>query len=95
MKTHWLFGRGPNKVLDFAHEIAEETDCSACIHKDVCDRDTEKRCENYTFGTSEGSGCQSCSHRFTRYDKDAVPCFSCPWFETRTQPNTSRKAGEE
>jgi hypothetical protein len=41
----------------------------------------EKRCENYQFGTSEGGGCHACLHRFTRFDKDSVPCFTCPWFQ--------------
>ena len=86
MKTHWLFGRGPDRLLDFKREIDEETDCGKCIHREVCDRDMEKRCENYVFGTSaaEGRSCQSCLHKYTRYDKDRVPCFSCPWFEERT-----------
>ena len=81
MKTHWLFGRGPDKLLDFKREIDEETDCGKCLHREVCDRNMEKRCENYVFGTSAGHGCQGCLHKYTRYDKDAVPCFSCPWFE--------------
>ena len=80
MKTHWLFGRGPNKVLEFAREVDEETDCARCIHREVCDRNMEKRCENYKFGTSDGRGCMACIHRHTRFDKEAVPCFSCPWF---------------
>ena len=80
MKTHWLFGRGPDKVLDFAREIDAETDCSKCIHREVCDYNMEKRCANYEFGASGARGCQSCLHRYTRYDKDNVPCFTCPWF---------------
>ncbi len=86
MKTHWLFGRGPDKLLDFKREVDEETDCSKCIHNEVCGHDMQKRCENYVFGTSEGPeghSCQACSHRFTRFDKDSVPCFSCPWFQER------------
>jgi len=43
-KTHWLFGRGPDKLLDFKREIHEETECSKCIHREVCDRNMEKRC---------------------------------------------------
>ena len=86
MKTHWLFGRGPNKVLDFAREVDAETDCSKCTHREVCDRDMVKRCENYVFGDSAGKSCQGCSHRYTRYDKDAVPCFSCPWFKAEVAP---------
>ena len=85
MKTHWLFGRGPDKVLDFKREIDEETDCSKCIHREVCDRNMERRCENYVFGTSAGHGCQGCLHQYTRYDKDPVPCFTWPWFEERIQ----------
>lgn len=79
-KTHWLFGRGPDQLLDFRREIDVETDCNACIHREVCDRDNEKRCENYVFGTSGERSCQSCLHKYTRYDRDAVPCFTCPWF---------------
>lgn len=83
--THWLFGRGPNKVLDFKHPVAVETKCADCIHTHVCSHVMERRCVNYTCGTSDGSGCHSCSHRFTRFDdhnqgKDAVPCFHCKEF---------------
>ena len=82
MKTHWLFGRGPDKLLDFKREVDEETDYVKCIHNEVCGHDMEKRCENYVFGTSEHRGCHGCLHRFTRYDaKDPVGCFSCPWFQ--------------
>lgn len=84
MKTHWLYGRGPDKVLDFKREIDAETDCGKCIHREVCDRNMHKRCENFVFGTSVGGLCQACVHRFTRYDKDPVPCFSCPWFQEGT-----------
>ncbi len=94
MKTHWLFGRGPDHVLDFKREIDEETDCGKCIHREVCDRDMEKRCENYVFGTSAERSCHSCLHRFTRYDKDSVPCFSCPWFEEGT-PRVMRRPKDE
>lgn len=84
-KTHWLYGRGPNKILDFEREIDVETNCVACIHNEVCDHDMGKRCENYKFGTSAEpqNSCQSCTHKYTRYDKDAVPCFTCPWFMER------------
>lgn len=86
MKTHWLFGRGPDNILDFAREIDVETDCSRCVHNEVCGHDMEKRCENYECGTSEHQGCQGCSHRFTRFDKDSVPCFTCPWFRAVKHP---------
>lgn len=91
MKTHWLFGCGPDKVLDFKREIDEESDCSKCIHREVCDRTMEKRCENYVFGTSAERSCQSCLHRYTRYDKAAVPCFSCPWFQEGTSTSPKDK----
>jgi len=84
MKTHWLYGRGPDKVLVFEHEIDVEADCTKCVHRKVCDYKMDKRCENYTFGTSQFSGCQGCLHKYTRWDKDAVPCFSCPYFQEGT-----------
>lgn len=80
MKTHWLFGRGPEKRLKFVREVDAESNCVECIHNKVCGHKMEDRCENYLFGDSRGSGCTACTHRFTRFDKDAVPCFSCPDF---------------
>ena len=81
MKTHWLFGKGPNKIVEFKHEIDQESDCRYCLHRKVCDRhNTEQRCINYEFGTSEHRGCGGCLHRFTRWDKDAIPCFHCEDF---------------
>ena len=78
MKTHWLYGRGPDKVLEFAVEVDTETSCATCIHKVVCDGDMEKRCSNFLFGNSDQPrGCLQCLHRFTRWDKDRVPCFHC------------------
>lgn len=82
-KTHWLFGSGPDKLLKFAKEIEEESDCSRCVHKEVCSFNMEKLCENYEFGTSANRGCHSCNHRFTRFDEKKVPCFSCPHFEEK------------
>lgn len=78
--THWLFGRGPNKVLDFKQPVAVETKCKDCLHAHVCSLQMERRCVNYECGTSNDSGCHSCSHRFTRWDKEAVPCFHCKDF---------------
>ena len=79
MKTHWLYGSGPNKELKFKHEVDEETDCSTCIHNKVCSHNMEKRCSNFDFARSDRHpGCDLCLHRFTRYDKDPVPCFHCP-----------------
>lgn len=78
MKTHWLYGKGPDKALEFAVEVDADTDCVACVHVAVCDHSMEKRCSNYTFGCSDRMrGCQQCLHRFTKWDKDAVPCFHC------------------
>jgi hypothetical protein len=84
MKTHWLYGRGPDKALDFQREVDVETNCMECTHREVCGKDMEKRCENYVFGSSSGRDCQGCGHKYTRYDKDPVPCFSCPWFEAKS-----------
>lgn len=82
MKTHWLFGHGPDRILDFNVEIDAETSCGGCAHKDVCDKQPSQRCSNYTWGTSEGSaGCAQCLHKYTRYDKDSVPCFHCKDFK--------------
>lgn len=79
--THWLFGKGENKELDFNQHIEIETDCSKCIHKKVCARAVEQRCVNYAFGCSSERGCHACLHHYTRWDKDSVPCFKCDDFE--------------
>lgn len=81
MKTHWLYGFGPNKEVKMNVEINEETDCRKCIHTVVCDHNVEKRCLNFTFGDSRYKGCMGCSLRFTRFDKDKVPCFTCSFFK--------------
>lgn len=96
VKTHWLYGSGPDKLLDFQREVDAESDCSKCVHREVCDQAMERRCENYVFGTSAERSCQSCLHKYTRYDaKDPVPCFSCPWFMKDTgQLKTPRKTGK-
>ena len=82
MKTHWLYGEGPDKRLRFAVEVDTETKCSTCLHREVCNIDMEKRCSNYSRGNS-GSDCSGCIHKFTRYDKDHVPCFHCKWYLTK------------
>lgn len=82
MKTHWLYGKGPEKRLMFVREVEVETDCGECIHRKVCDKVMENRCVNFEFGTSAAKGCHACLHHYTRFDiKDSVPCFSCPDFE--------------
>lgn len=74
---HWLYGE-----VKLKKAVKKETICQQCIHREVCTYDFVKLCTNYSFGTSaEGfQGCSSCSHRFTRYDKDPIPCFYCPHF---------------
>lgn len=94
MKTHWLYGMGPNKALDFNVEIDKETECSRCLHRKVCAYKMEERCVNYRFGTSEHTGCHGCIHRFTRWDKDAVPCFHCKEFSLDPAANPPRDPGE-
>lgn len=75
-KTHWLYGD-----REFNIEVDDETSCSECVHRIVCSFDHEKLCSNFVFGgVSRHGGCQSCSHRYTRYDKDKIPCFHCPHF---------------
>ena len=76
MKTHWLYGWGPNKEIHFKKEIEEETDCTKCIHAKVCDHEKTRRCFNYKCG-SGGRDCTGCEHKFTRYDKESIPCFHC------------------
>jgi len=64
--------------------VKEETDCRRCIHHKVCRIDMEKRCANYEMGTSEYPGCAGCIHRFTRWDRDGIPCFYCEDFKEET-----------
>ena len=80
MKTHWLYGMGPNKEIKFNVEIDEETNCRKCTHDEVCDHSMEKRCSNFWWGDSRYEDCMSCTHRFTRWDKDKIPCFHCKYF---------------
>lgn len=91
-KTHWLYGHGPEMRLTFVREIEAETDCGKCLHRKVCARAMEQRCENFSVGTSAGKDCQACTHRFTRFDKDAVPCFSCPDFASDEAKEETEKA---
>jgi len=64
--------------------IEKETSCGECIHEKVCARDMEKRCSNYWFGRSdEPVGCDQCTRKYTRWtrsEKDHVPCFHCAEF---------------
>jgi len=82
---HWLFGRGPDKVLEFKEPVRVETNCQACAHNKVCGHVMDKRCVNYEFGSSSNTGCGSCHHMYTRWDpKDRVPCFNCKDFLPRS-----------
>ena len=78
--THWLYGSGPDKVVEFNHPIELETECKDCIHDKVCKRDMVTQCNNYQFGCSGAENCHSCLHKYTRWDKDRLPCFFCKDF---------------
>ena len=86
MKTHWLYGEGPDKIVKYHHEIDEESNCKKCIHHRVCRYDMAEFCVNYKFGTSSAKPidtCESCSHKYTRYDKEPIPCFLCKHIEEK------------
>lgn len=73
--SHWLFGDSRNI------EVLVNDDCTKCIHRKVCGYKMERRCGNYSFGTSEFQGCQGCVNRFAKYDnKQPVACFICDSF---------------
>lgn len=65
----------------YKHKVDEEHECFECIHNKVCRHDNEEFCLNYEFGTSQGKGCHSCLHRFTRWDSEHIPCFICKYFQ--------------
>ncbi len=88
-KKHWLFNQ------NFRVEIDKETSCVECVHKLVCDRNTERRCVNYWFGTSTEKGCYSCTNHYSRFDKKPVPCFYCPYFKAQHQAVIKAIKGEE
>lgn len=80
-RNHWLYGKDKRKF-----KVEEETNCDNCVHKELCRSIRtpaifEKLCLNYSFGTSQYSGCDGCHHKFTRWDKDSIPCFFCKFFE--------------
>ena len=86
-KKHWLFGE-----IRFNVEVIEEDKCHECLHAIVCARNMEKFCLNYDFGNSE-EGCQSCIHRFARWDKDKIPCFKCKYF-SKKEEDLEKATGE-
>ena len=73
--SHWLYG-------DYRQiEVQENDKCSDCIHVKVCGYVMEKRCGNYSFGTSESQGCHGCLNRYAKFDpKLPVACFICDSF---------------
>ncbi len=85
-KNHWLFEQRLRVQID------KETDCSDCLHIHVCDMTFEKRCVNYWLGTSAERGCLACTNHYSRYDKEPVPCFCCPYF---AQLDANLKAVED
>lgn len=74
IKKHWLYGD-----IAFRVDVTVEDNCGDCIHWPVCRKDMSEFCLNYEFGRSEGcsGSCEQCLHRFTRWDKDQIPCFKC------------------
>jgi hypothetical protein len=87
-KTHYIFGRGPNKELKFNIEVDVEDECQTCVHRNICARDMQVCCPNFDNGRWEenrrggATGCFSCSHSYTRFDgKTSVTCFTCNYYE--------------
>ena len=79
---HWLYGNCGFNVL-----VRKESKCAKCLHRRVCPVDMSKFCLNYEFGTSDCrvfNSCESCNHKFTRFDKDRIPCFRCRYFCKRS-----------
>ena len=82
-KNHWLYGKDKRKF-----KIDKETDCSKCLYKKLCfilqkSVSYEILCKNYKFGRSDYEGCHSCLHKFTRFDKETIPCFICKYFKEK------------
>lgn len=81
--THWLYGKGDGKTLEFKHPVRENSKCYECFHREVCTRDEGKRCVNYNFSNSDGTtSCGCCIHQYTKYDRTPIPCFYCKEFIT-------------
>ena len=79
IKEHWLYGK-----IEFKIDVKDEDQCSKCIHWSVCIGNMEKFCLNYCFGTNQGQpySCEQCIHRYTRWNKDMIPCFKCKFFKS-------------
>jgi hypothetical protein len=85
MKTieHWL-----HKKCEFNELVDKETNCSTCIHLNVCRFDMSKFCVNHTFSCSakDMTACRTCIHKFTRYDdKQPIFCFKCKFYEEKVK----------
>jgi hypothetical protein len=69
---------------EFNVSVEKDHSCQECMHRKVCAFDMRRNCMNYIFGRSGPNvkidSCDSCTHRFTRYDKDPIPCFKCRFF---------------
>lgn len=76
-------------ATEFNIKVTKESDCSKCIHKRVCKKDMTILCKNYEFGSNVNGylGCNSCLHRYTRFDSMPIPCFRCKYY--------SRNKGEK
>jgi len=92
IKKHWLYGK-----LEFKVDVSVEDECHKCIHWPVCNRDMESFCLNFNFGTTQGQigSCDRCIHRFTRWDKDRMPCFKCQYFEPLVKTEKERGKNEQ
>lgn len=78
---HWLYDK-----CEFETIVKKESSCLKCIHNNVCKSDYPDFCLNYIFGTSDVkplNSCQSCLHKYTRFDKDKILCFRCRHFRKR------------
>jgi hypothetical protein len=77
-----FYGMGKDKLVHFRHMVEEEHKCTQCDHRIVC-RQSRDFCINYVTGSS-GEGCQSCSHKYTKYDqKNPIKCFWCKHFKQK------------
>jgi len=63
-------------------KVENETNCSNCIHVQVCDHRMNARCVNYVLEESNKQDCLSCANHFARLSHEEwVPCFLCSDFQ--------------
>ena len=75
-RKHWLYGPVKLQVV-----VDVEHDCTKCAHNMTCRHDMYAFCSNYRFGNSnQPIGCGGCTHRFSKWDKEPIPCFHCRYF---------------